>query len=173
MVLQPNPIFQFDFIRQAEIAMKSALQVAMVGRDNQEVPVGAIVYDANFKELARASNLKEASFKATAHAEILAINEASEGLRNWRLEGAIVVVTLEPCPMCLAAMQQARIGALIFGAYDKKGGAISLGHNLHQDARLNHQFPVLGGILSYECGKILSDFFRQKRAEYKATSSLK
>jgi len=99
----------------------------------------------------------------------LVMQEASEKIRNWRLEDTILIVTLEPCPMCLAAMQQSRIGAVVFGAYDPKGGAISLGYNLHQDSRLNHQFSVLGGIKSYECGKILSKFFKERRNGYTAT----
>lgn len=143
--------------------MTLALKEAQKAELKNEVPIGAIIVDKKGTVIARAHNLKEQKLDTTAHAEILAIKKASKKVANWRLEGCSLYVTLEPCPMCLAAMREARIERLIFGAYDLKGGALSLGHNLHQDRRLNHQFSVVGGIQASENGQILSNFFRKKR----------
>ena len=155
-----------------ENLMDQAIQEAQVAFDNQEVPVGAIVVDANFQEVSRARNLKEAAFNPCGHAEIYAIIEAAQKKRNWRLANYHMIVTLEPCPMCMAAIQQARIETLIFGAYDKKGGAISLGFHLHNDARLNHQIKVLGGVKALECGRLLSRFFKERREKYKSSTNI-
>jgi tRNA(adenine34) deaminase len=102
----------------------------------------------------------------TAHAEILAIKKASEKIKSWRLNNCSIIVTLEPCPMCLSAILQARIANLYFGAYDKKGGALSLGYTFHKDFRLNHRFNVYGGFRHLECAKILTDYFKTKRRNY-------
>lgn len=131
-----------------------------------EVPIGAVIVDAKGTIISRAHNVKEKNHNPCGHAEVLAIIEASSKLNNWRLLDCSLFVTLEPCPMCLAAMVQARIENLFFGAYDSKGGAISLNYNLHQDKRLNHRFNVVGGLSHYECSKKLSNFFREKRSSY-------
>jgi tRNA(adenine34) deaminase len=132
-----------------------------------EVPVGAVVVDKDGAILSRAHNLKEKNHNPCGHAEILAITEASKKINNWRLVDCTIYVTLEPCPMCLSALVQARIGTLIYGAYDPKGGALSLNYNFYKDQKLNHSFPVIGGLKHFECSKLLSDFFREKRNGYK------
>lgn len=147
-----------------------ALEQAELAYRAQEVPVGAIIVSPQGEVVSKQFNLKETNLNPTAHAEILSLIEASKKLGNWRLNGCSIYVTLEPCPMCLAAMVQSRIGRCVFGAYDPKGGAISLGYHLHQDQRLNHQFSVLGGIKHFDCSKILSQFFRERRANYRPVS---
>ncbi len=131
-----------------------------------EVPIGAVVVDSQGAVLSRAHNLKEKTFNPCGHAEILAITEAAKKISNWRLIDCRMYVTLEPCPMCLSALVQARIGALYFGAYDPKGGAISLNYNFYNDKKLNHSFPILGGLLHFENSQMLSNFFREKRSNY-------
>lgn len=147
--------------------MKLALEEAEKGWKADEVPIGALVVSEIGEILARAHNDKEKKFNPFGHAEMIAMTEAAKKRGNWRLENCTLIVTLEPCPMCLAAMREARIGRVIFGAYDAKGGALSLNYNLHQDQRLNHRFEAVGGVHHFECSKILSDFFRTKRQEYK------
>ncbi len=146
--------------------MKLALEEAQKAWWGNEVPIGAIVVDGYGKILSRASNKKETKFHACDHAEILAINEAGEHLESWRLLDCTLFVTLEPCPMCLYAMVQARIKNLVFGAYDSKGGALSLGYNFMKDKRFNHRFDVMGGVMHYEASKMLSNFFKERRSNY-------
>jgi tRNA(adenine34) deaminase len=150
--------------------MELALEQAELAYRQGEVPIGAVIVDEGGKLLAKAHNLKESVYDPTGHAEIKVIQQAAQQLNNWRLLNCTLIVTLEPCPMCLSAMVQARIKRVIFGAYDKKGGAISLGHNLHQDKRLNHQFESIGGINHYKCSKVLSSFFKQRRNSYRLNS---
>ena len=147
--------------------MKLALEEAERGWKLDEVPIGALVISEIGEILASAHNLKEKTHNPLGHAELIAMAEAAKKRANWRLEKCTLVVTLEPCPMCLAAMREARIERVVFGAYDGKGGALSLNYNLHQDNRLNHRFDVVGGIEHFACSKILSDYFRSKRQEYK------
>jgi tRNA(adenine34) deaminase len=149
------------------LAMRLALAEAEKARKKDEVPVGAVVIDGEGRILAKAHNQREKSFDPSAHAEILALRKAAHKSGNWRLENATLIVTLEPCMMCLAACVHARIDRVVFGAYDLKGGALSLGYNLHSDKRLNHRFAVVGGILQRDCARILSDFFREKRRQKK------
>ena len=143
--------------------MNLAREEANKAFGQDEVPVGAVIIGPDGKLLASQHNLKEQLKDPTAHAEIYAIREASKNLDNWRLEGCSIFVTLEPCPMCLHALMQARIKNLYFGAYDKKGGSLSLGYNFHKDSKLNHTFNVTGGLKHKECSELLSTFFKQKR----------
>ncbi len=143
--------------------MQKALELAKLAAQNDEVPVGALIVDAQGNIIAEACNTREKDRDPLGHAELKAIKLASQKLNNWRLENCTLYVTLEPCPMCLSAMREARIGQLVFAAYDGKGGALSLGYRLHQDLRLNHRFAVIGGILQSEAAGLLSLFFRQKR----------
>lgn len=143
--------------------MQRALELAKIAAQNDEVPVGALIVDAQGNILAEATNTREKDHDPLGHAELKAIKLASEKLKDWRLENCTLYVTLEPCPMCLAAMREARLERAVFGAYDAKGGALSLGYRLHQDPRLNHRFSVVGGILQSEASTLLSQFFRQKR----------
>ena len=143
--------------------MKTALALASKAYTLGEVPVGCVVVDDSGKVIGEGYNLKEKHRDASLHAEMIALGAAAQSQGSWRLNGCTLYATLEPCPMCLAAMVQFRIGSLFFGAYDAKGGAISLGLPFYKSAKFNHNFPVHGGFLHYECSKILSDFFRQRR----------
>lgn len=157
---------QKTLIQQHEYWMQLALQQARNAFDNNEVPVGAILVSSDGQELAARYNQKEMNFNPVAHAEILCLQDAAAKIKNWRLMNCTLYVTLEPCPMCLSALSQSRIKQLVFGAYDLKGGAISLGYSFYKDQRLNHKFQVMGGVRHFECSKILSDFFKQKRKTY-------
>lgn len=146
--------------------MDEALKEADQAYKENEVPIGAVVVDSKGTIISRAHNIKEKGHNPCGHAEILAITEAAKKMSNWRLLDCSIYVTLEPCPMCLAALVQSRIKNLYFGAYDPKGGAISLKYNLHKDKRLNHNFNVVGGLRHFECSQIVSNFFREKRSIY-------
>lgn len=147
--------------------MDEALREAESAYHKDEVPVGALVVDSCGVVLSQAHNLKEKTNNPCGHAEILAIIQAGKKINNWRLLQCSLYVTLEPCPMCLSALVQARIEHLYFGAYDAKGGALSLQYNFHKDQKLNHSFTVLGGLRHLECSKLLSTFFKEKRTGYK------
>lgn len=149
--------------RDIEWHMSSALIEAETAYKNDEVPIGALIVNESGTIISKAHNIKEKNNDPCGHAEILAIREAAKNLKAWRLKGCTLFVTLEPCPMCLSAAVQARLDRVIFGAYDPKGGAISLGYNLYRDQRLNHNFDVIGGVLHYKCSNLLSTFFREKR----------
>lgn len=146
--------------------MDEALIEADKAYRQDEVPIGAVIADAQGAILAKAHNIKERTHNPCGHAEILAIMDAARKINNWRLLECNLYVTLEPCPMCLSAMIQARIGTLYFGAYDPKGGALSLNYNFYKDQKLNHSFSVVGGLRHFECSRLLSTFFREKRASY-------
>lgn len=147
--------------------MALALEQAELAYRAQEVPVGAVLVSPEGEVLSKQHNLKESHFNPTAHAEMLAITEGAKKLQNWRLSDCTLYVTLEPCPMCLTALVQSRVKQCIFGAYDAKGGALSLGYHLHQDKRLNHQFAVMGGVKHFECSRLLSQFFKERRTGYR------
>lgn len=147
--------------------MGLALEQADLAYRAQEVPVGAVLVSPTGEILSRQFNLKETQHNPIAHAEMLVVMEGAKKLQNWRLSDCTLYVTLEPCPMCLTALVQSRIKQCIFGAYDSKGGALSLGYRLHQDKRMNHQFSVMGGIRHFECSRLLSTFFRERRMAYK------
>jgi tRNA(adenine34) deaminase len=147
--------------------MTMALEQADLAYKNQEVPVGAVLVSPEGEVLSKTFNLKESHFNPAGHAEILAITDGARKLQNWRLIDCVLYVTLEPCPMCLMSMVQARIKQCVFGTYDAKGGALSLGYHLHQDKRLNHQFSVIGGIKHFECSRVLSQFFKERRSSYR------
>lgn len=153
--------------------MGLALEEADKAYKIDEVPIGAIICDSSGKIISQAHNIKETNNNPCGHAEILAIQEASKKLNSWRLEDCTLIVTLEPCVMCMGALWQSRIKKLIFGAYDQKGGAISLGYKVYDDSRLNHRFPVMGGVCHFECSRVLSRFFREKRGSYKVKTNYK
>ncbi len=144
--------------------MDSALEEARLAYSNKEVPVGAIVVDSRGTIISKAFNQKESQSNPCSHAEILSLQYAGQKLKNWRLTDCTMYVTLEPCPMCMNALVHARIKELVFGAYDPKGGALSLGYNFQRDERLNHHFSIIGGVRHYESSKLLSDFFRKRRS---------
>jgi tRNA(adenine34) deaminase len=142
--------------------MQEALREAEIAYSHQEIPIGAVVVYQN-KIIARAHNRKEELQDPTAHAEILALQEAARYLGSWHLEDIDLYVTLEPCPMCAYAMLQARIKRLIFGTLDPKAGAAGSIINIVQDKRFNHQIEVVSGVLEQECSLILQKFFQERR----------
>lgn len=143
--------------------MALALEQARLAADADEVPVGAcVVCDGEVVSLAH--NRREADADPSAHAEFIAIREAAAVLGRWRLSDCTVYVTLEPCPMCAGLMHQARIARLVFGADDPKAGAVGTLYDLSNDERLNHRFDVTRGVSAEECSRVLTEFFRTRRA---------
>ncbi len=143
--------------------MRQALAEAHSAAQAGEVPVGAVLLGPDGAVLARAANAPIANGDPTAHAEILAMRQAARRLGNYRLTGCTLVVTLEPCLMCLGAMVHARIGALVYGAHDPKSGAVASRLDAASLDFVNHRFPALGGVLAQECGDVLRRFFRARR----------
>lgn len=148
------------------VYMNMALEQAQAAFYADEVPVGAIIV-CQEKVVAAAHNQREMLHDPTAHAEMIAITQAAEGLQSWRLSDCTLYVTLEPCPMCAGAILQARIPKIVYGAMDPKAGAAHSLFQLLGDARLNHQSEVISGVESERCGRILTEFFQKKRAEGK------
>jgi tRNA(adenine34) deaminase len=142
--------------------MRLALNEANQAAARGEVPVGAVVVRDD-EVVARAYNRREELHSALAHAELLAIEQASRHLSRWRLSDCQLYVTLEPCVMCVGAIVQARIGRLIFGCLDPKAGAVESLYQLCDDARLNHRLPVAGGMLAEDCSAVLESFFKRLR----------
>jgi tRNA(adenine34) deaminase len=142
--------------------MQMALQEAQWALEEDEVPVGAVIVHQD-RVIARAHNQREQLHDPTAHAEMIAITQAAESLRSWRLDGCALYVTLEPCPMCAGAILQARIPTVIYGAADPKAGAVYTLYRLLDDPRLNHRCLVVPSVLAGPCGEILSRFFQQQR----------
>lgn len=143
--------------------MRAALVEASLGAAAGEVPIGAVVLGPDGSIVAAAHNEREAQHDPTAHAEILALRQASSALHRWRLGDCTLVVTLEPCPMCAGAIVMARIPRLVFGAWNDEYGAAGSRWDLVRDRRLNHQSEVIGGILADECGAIVREFLAQQR----------
>ncbi|WP_435831692.1 tRNA adenosine(34) deaminase TadA [Catellatospora methionotrophica] len=139
--------------------MRRALDVAAGCDDSADVPVGAVVYAPDGTELAVGRNEREAAHDPTAHAEILALRAAAARLGQWRLEGCTLVVTLEPCTMCAGAIVLARIGTVVFGAWEPKTGAAGSLWDVLRDRRLNHRPEVYPGILAEESATLLRAFF--------------
>jgi tRNA(adenine34) deaminase len=144
-------------------AMAIALEEARLAGAGGDVPVGAIVIIEG-RLITRAHNEREQRADPTAHAEILALRSAAAVLGSWRLDGATVYVTLEPCPMCAGALVAARVDRLVFAAPDPKAGACGSLYNLCVDPRLNHELLVSPGVLAEEAGELLAAFFDQRRA---------
>ena len=142
--------------------MRRALQQAEEALSQREVPVGCVVVHEG-RIIGRGYNQRERLQDPTAHAEMIAITAAATNLGSWRLENTQLYVTLEPCPMCAGAILLSRVAEVYFGAYDPKAGCCGTLMNILEDTRFNHQTFVQGGILAEECGKMLSDFFREIR----------
>ena len=138
--------------------MRRALAVAPTSP--ADVPVGAVVYDPSGVELAAAGNEREATGDPTAHAEILALRRAADRFGSWRLDGCALVVTLEPCTMCAGALVLARVGTLVFGAWEPKTGAVGSLWDVVRDRRLTHRPEVYSGVLADECAAMMRGFFR-------------
>lgn len=144
--------------------MREALRLAYKAKKKGEVPIGAVVV-LNDKIIGRGYNLRTRLQMATAHAEVRAIDRACKKIKSWRLQGAEIYVTLEPCPMCMGAILNARIEHVYFGAYEQKGR--SLTHELANANLLNHTVEVTGGVLEGECSEVLSTFFSEMRQREK------
>ncbi len=143
--------------------MQLAISLAKKAEDEDEVPVGAVIVKGD-EIIGQGWNRPIGSNDPTAHAEIIALRDAGVNQQNYRLPESTLYVTLEPCPMCASAIIHARIGRVVFGAYDPKGGAAGSVFNLlPPDDRFNHRLNCVGGVLEQECGDILRLFFRQRR----------
>ncbi len=149
--------------RKSELdAMRLALQEAAAATEHGDVPVGAVVLREG-AVAARRHNEREMRGDPTAHAELLALRDAASGAGTWRLDGATLISTLEPCPMCTGAALAAKVSLIIFGARDPKGGACGSLYNLAVDPRLNHEVRVKEGVLAEEAATLLREFFAAKR----------
>lgn len=148
--------------REDEQFMRAALAEAKVAASVDEVPVGAVVVKGG-EIIGRGLNRPVQDSDPTAHAEIVAIRAAAASEQNYRLNDTTVYVTLEPCPMCMGAMLNARISRVVFGAYDPKAGAAGSVVDLSDNRKLNHQVEVNGGLFADKCGGLLQEFFEKRR----------
>jgi len=144
--------------------MRQALAEAQIAlKTSEDVPVGALIVDSEGNIVSRGHNQKELNQDPTAHAELVAIREASKLLGSWRLDGYTLVVTLEPCVMCAGAIQAAKLAKVVFGAWDERVGASGSTYDLLRDKRLGAHIEVVPEVLAEECSQILKDFFEPKR----------
>lgn len=143
-----------------------ALTLARRCSASGDVPVGALVVSSSGEVLGRGWNVREANGDPTGHAEIVALREAAATLGTWRLEACTLVVTLEPCPMCAGALVLARIGRVVFGAWDPKAGACGSVWDLPRDRHVNHRVEVVGGVEGQACAAALLDFFAGQRGSF-------
>jgi len=143
--------------------MQAALSLAKVAADKGDVPVGAIVVNDAGEILGTGQNLREQNNDPTAHAEIVALRNASEKLGSWRLDDLTIVVTLEPCAMCAGAILQSRVKRLVFAAWDEKAGAVGSVMDVIRDPRALSKVEVITGVMEKECSEVLRDFFNAKR----------
>lgn len=143
--------------------MGYALDEAFAAIAHLDVPVGAVVAGPDGQVLARRHNERELTGDPTAHAELLALRDAAATLGRWRLEGCVLVATLEPCPMCAGAAVASRVATVVFGADDPKAGACGSLYNLAADPRLNHEMTVVPGVRAGEAAELLRRFFAERR----------
>ena len=143
--------------------MDLALSEAALTAGSGDVPIGAVVLDADGRVIGTGRNRREECGDPTAHAEVLALREAAAQRGEWRLEGCTLVVTLEPCAMCAGAIVLARVPTVVFGAWDPKAGACGSVFDIVRDPRLNHWVEVTGGVREKECAALLREFFRAHR----------
>ena len=143
--------------------MRLALDLAAKASQQGDVPVGAIVLNSNGDVVGQGFNTREVDNDPMNHAEIVAMREAAIANSSWRLDDHTLVVTLEPCTMCAGAAVQARIGRIVFGAFDEKAGAVGSLWDVVRDRRLPHRPEVVSGVLADECAAILSEFFKAQR----------
>ena len=143
--------------------MRHALKLARRAQELGEVPVGAVIIDAKGEVVAEGWNQPIASHDPSAHAEMIAMRAAAAALRNYRLNGLTLYVTLEPCVMCAGAIIHARLGRLVYGATDPKAGGVNSVYDVISNPRLNHRLDWTGGVLADECGAVLQEFFRARR----------
>lgn len=143
--------------------MQEAVRLAERAAESGEVPVGAVIVHEG-RVIARAHNQVETLRDATAHAEMIAITQAAESLENWRLDGAELYVTLEPCAMCSGALVLSRVARIVYGADDPVAGACGSVFNIVAEKRLNHRIPVVRGVMAERSSELLKSFFRSRRA---------
>lgn len=158
-VPQPEPLP----VSLDEVWMRAALEEARAAEQNGEVPVGAILLGPDGQRIGAGQNRVIRDADPTAHAEIVALRAGGTALKNYRLDGCTLYVTLEPCAMCAGAMVHARLARVIFGAFDPKAGAAGSVLQVLQHAQLNHRPQIAGGILLEPCGEILRRFFVNRR----------
>jgi tRNA(adenine34) deaminase len=144
--------------------MREALLEAERAAQHDDVPVGCVVVDPDAGVLGRGHNHREVDADPTAHAELLALRDAARARASWRLDGCVVYVTLEPCPMCAGALVAARVARVVYGARDPKAGAVDTLFEIGRDTRLNHRFAVTSGVLEREAQDALRHFFASLRA---------
>jgi tRNA(adenine34) deaminase len=146
-----------------EHGMRLALAEAEAAIAHEDVPVGAVLLDSAGRVVGRGHNRREEKADPTAHAELEALRQAAVTRGGWRLGELTMYVTLEPCPMCAGALVNARIGRLVYGCQDDRAGAVDSLFAIGRDPRLNHRFPVTGGVLAADCREQLQRFFRERR----------
>ena len=144
--------------------MRMAIDQAYIAEENGDVPIGCVIVYEN-RVIAKGYNQREQLNDPTAHAEIIALTQASEFVGSWRLHGCTIYVTLEPCPMCAGALVLGRLNRLVYGADDPKTGAVKSLYTIVQDDRLNHQLEVTAGVLQEDCKAQLQAFFQRRRIE--------
>ncbi len=143
--------------------MRQALEGAALARASGDVPIGAVVLDADDQVIGTGMNVRERDADPTGHAEVVALRQAAAARGEWRLSGCTLVVTLEPCTMCAGAIVLSRVDRLVFGAYDEKAGAVGSLWDVVRDRRLNHRPEVIGGVLAEESAALLEAFFAEHR----------
>ena len=151
--------------------MRRALLAAEEAQATGEIPIGACLIDANDNLLAAAGNRTITDSDPTAHAEILVLRQAAAKIGNYRLTGATVYTTIEPCAMCAGALVNARIERLVYGARDERFGAVETVFRICDSDALNHQIKIVSGILADECRALMQNFFQKKRRKLKANDS--
>jgi tRNA(adenine34) deaminase len=154
-----EPISNPTYEDQMRIAIAAAREAGEAG----DVPVGALLLDSAASVVATDRNRREELKDPTAHAEMLVLSRRSREIGDWRLTGHTLVVTMEPCPMCAGAAVWARLDRIVYGAPDPKAGAAWSLYNIPQDRRLNHRVELVEGVLADECGRLLENFFGDKR----------
>jgi len=160
------PIMTKDRSSESQYAqwMDAAIAEALAAQDEGDVPIGAVIANADGEIIAAAHNRRIIDADPTAHAEMLAIRAAADAIGGWRLGGCTMIVTLEPCCMCAGAIVLARMDRVVYGATDPKAGAIDTLYQICNDERLNHRCEIVGGVKAEVCGRLLTDFFRAQRA---------
>jgi len=149
---------------EIEEAMRVAIEHAKIASvASRDVPVGAVILNANGDLISTGNNQRELLNDPTAHAEIVAIRHAATALGNWRLDGCSIIVTLEPCAMCAGAIAQSRISKVVFGTWDEKAGASGSVWDLLRDPRALRKVEVTSGVFEEECGAMLKEFFSEQR----------
>jgi tRNA(adenine34) deaminase len=153
-----------------ELLMREAIKAAIEARSREEIPIGAILTNEACEIIAAAGNRTITDSDPTAHAEILVLREAARKIGNYRLTGATVYTTIEPCAMCAGALVNARIKRLVFGAHDLRFGAVETVFRICDNSSLNHRIEITSGVLAEQSRALMQDFFRQKRNQLRITN---